>query len=110
MKSNSTVTPPITVEDTLNSLHYWHYDVAHWLLLIYPPIFLVFGNIGNVLSLLVMLRPRMRSTSLGVYLALLAMSDIIYVNTNLIVRTIEAISEDTYSIRCWLGCKLYSYN
>ncbi|XP_013391167.1 FMRFamide receptor [Lingula anatina] len=56
----------------------------------FPPTLLILGTIGNICSLLVMTRPAMRSTAMGIYLSALALSDLLVIWVGLIRHILKA--------------------
>ena len=66
--------PPMTLHDYLMQT-YWQYSRAHNLGLYGYPMIIILGTIGNLLTLLIMLKPSMRMTSTCFYMAVLAIFD-----------------------------------
>ena len=59
---------------------------------VYAPVTLGFGTVGNVLTLVVMLRPAMRSTPTCVYMAALAVTDTIVLYSGAFRRLLQVVS------------------
>ncbi len=74
-----------------------------WIL---PPLCLVISNVCNILSILTMSRKSMRSTSVGIYLLILAVCDIIYINALFIPEYTDHINDYKTNVSCWLKCKI----
>ena len=84
----------------------WPVSASEYIDWIFPPVALIIANVCNVLGVLVLSRPSMRSTSIGIYLLILAIMDIIYLNSYLLVVYIEHATDYTVDLACWLKCKL----
>lgn len=92
---------------------YSEYNAAIYLWKIVPPILLLLGTIGNVLSILVLRRPIIRKSVCSMYLVVLAITDLLVLYTGLlrqwILNTfdfdIRATSSAACKIHIWI---LYS--
>ncbi len=72
---NGTHTPPPHTHLTQASSTNLHHAVGIFLIKYPLPVVIVLGTVGNVLSFLVLVKRRMRQTSVYVYLAMLACAD-----------------------------------
>ncbi|CAC5426386.1 unnamed protein product [Mytilus coruscus] len=96
-----------------NYLIYSEYNAAIYLWKIFPPILLLLGTVGNVLSILVLRRPTIRKSVCSIYLVVLAITDLLVLYTGLlrqwILNTfnvdIRATSSTACKIHIWI---LYS--
>ncbi|XP_053405382.1 CX3C chemokine receptor 1-like [Mercenaria mercenaria] len=64
---------PLTIDDILGV--YWEYNTAHNLGLYGYPVILILGTIGNIVTLLVMLRKKMRRRTTCFYMSMVAVFD-----------------------------------
>lgn len=103
----STTNSPIHSHDSNDDQEVWPERASYYLDWIFPPVTLTVANICNVLAILVLSQPTMRSTSFGIYLLILALTDIIYLNSSLLVSYIEHSTNFTVNLACWLQCKLH---
>ena len=94
-------------EEPFNIPKLWPMSASDYLDWIFPPIALILANVCNVLGILVLSRPSLRSTSIGVYLLILAITDIIYLNSYSLVAYVEFMTNYTVNLACWLKCKLH---
>ena len=99
----------LSLQETLShtTINLWPAIASDYIDWIFPPVALLIANICNVLGILVLSRPTLRSTSIGIYLLILAVADIIYLNSFLLVSYVEHISDYTFNLACWLKCKLH---
>ncbi|XP_060582119.1 probable G-protein coupled receptor 139 [Ruditapes philippinarum] len=67
------VPKPLTIDDILGV--YWEYNTARELGLHGYPVIIALGTMGNILTLLVMLRKKMRQRTTCFYMAIIAMFD-----------------------------------
>ena len=94
-------------QETDTSINLWPVIASDYIDWIFPPVALLIANICNILGILVLSKPNLRSTSVGIYLLILAVADIIYLNSFLLVSYVEHISGYTINLACWLKCKLH---
>jgi len=71
--------------------------VAMWLWKVVPVALLAFGTIGNILSLSVLSRRRMRVHTISIYLMFLAVSDLAFMYSSIIRMTLLRLSD--YDLR-----------
>ncbi|XP_013418402.1 FMRFamide receptor-like [Lingula anatina] len=93
----------LTVED------FGEYHAAQILWKIFPPGLLILGTIGNALSLCVMSRPTMRVTAMGLYLALLATSDLVVNWVGLTRHTIKVYENMDIRKLDAIFCKIHRF-
>lgn len=70
---NTYVPKSLTIDDILGV--YWEYNTAHNLGLYGYPVIIILGTIGNILTLLVMVREKMRQRTTCFYMAMIAVFD-----------------------------------
>ena len=72
-----------------------------------PPILIIFGSIGNTLSIVVLTRKSMRNSTTTLYLTFLAFSDILVLYTGLLRQWIFYVFEYDIRIVSEVGCKIH---
>ena len=92
-QSADIVIPPVQRSVSL----YWDWmETMTQALIVYgPPTLLVLGLVGNILSLLVMLRKAMRKTSVGIYCAALSVVDCLAAQSVLLDQMVRGVTGDT---------------
>ena len=91
-----------TTEEQL--LLYMEYKIHKFLLLYIPPLLLIIGTIGNVLSFCVLIRKAMRRTSTYNYLAVLSFTDMLVLYIGLLRLWVGELTEDVRDMSDW-SCK-----
>lgn len=82
------------------------YQIESIILLIIPPILLILGTFGNILSFIILTRQAMRKYSTFLYLAILSISDTFVIYTGLLRLWMkELINYDITTYSDWI-CKL----
>ncbi|XP_052799143.1 probable C-C chemokine receptor type 3 [Mya arenaria] len=66
---------------------------TYWIWRTIPIFFLAVGTCGNLLNLIILVRPRMRKYTTSVYLFALAISDLVFLWTTVLPRTLENVQD-----------------
>ena len=93
----------------VQTVTYWMTTAANIIYSYFPMIFLLFGTLGNCLSFTVMLRKEMRSTSVGVYCAALAVADSLAMYSLLFDLIVRGFTGSTVRIDRWLGGRIHLF-
>lgn len=73
------------------------------------PLLLLFGTVGNVLTIVVLSRRRSRNSSTAAYLCALAVSDIVVLNTGLLRQWVTVISDFDMRTVSVANCKIHLF-
>ena len=79
-------------------------EVAKIMWLVFPPIYIVIGTIGNCLAILVLTRKRVHATTSTIYLVALAVCDLIVLYASLFSTWIFKLLKTTFKTS--FGCKV----
>ena len=101
---DETQTIPVSNVDTD-----WMKSAGNALFSYFPLVFLLFGSVGNCLSFVVMLRKGMRSMSVGIYCAALAVADSLATHGLLLDLIIRSFTGSAVRIDRWLGGRLHLF-
>lgn len=86
----------------------YHYGIADKIWTFVPPVLVVFGVIGNVLSLCVLLQPKLRNKSTSTYLILLSIIDTLALLDYTSYWIAAVFKYDTRKVSI-TGCKLHQF-
>ncbi|XP_053406318.1 putative G-protein coupled receptor F59B2.13 [Mercenaria mercenaria] len=101
--TTSDISPPI--DDILSV--YWEYNTAYNLGLYGFPVLIILGTIGNILSLVVMLRENMRRRTTCFYMSMVAIFDTLVLNFSCLLQWLEYIQgQDVIWLRSSAACKI----
>lgn len=68
-------------------------QVAYWIWRLFPGCLVFIGTLGNILNVIVLSRQKLRKNSTTVYLLFLAVSDLVFIWSNIFRETLYAITE-----------------
>lgn len=97
-----TMSTTVTFEDAMMAT--WQYRLAKQIPLYCSPLVVLVGTIGNLLSLLVLLRPSMRTRSTFLYLAGVAAADLVFLYVHCFRRWVVLVSGERMARYNWV-CK-----
>lgn len=95
------------MEDVSDYTQLREYKIAKLLWKIIPPIYLVFGTLGNLLTIVVLMQRRCRNSSIAMYLTALAVSDLLVLWTGLLRQWIIYMFHVDIRVLSTTGCKLH---
>ena len=106
-QSADIVIPPVQRSASL----YWDWmETMTQALIVYgPPTLLVLGLVGNILSLLVMLRKAMRKTSVGIYCAALSVVDCLAAQSVLLNQMVRGVTGDAVRLHSWFRGMVFMF-
>ena len=87
----------------------WMETMTQALIVCGPPTLLVLGLVGNILSLLVMLRKAMRKTSVGIYCATLAVVDCLAAQSVLLDQMVRGVTGDAVRLHSWFRGMVFMF-
>ena len=91
----------------LDGIPDWEAAVNIWKVI--PPILLIIGTFGNVLTIVVLMRRKTRRSSTAIYLTALACSDLMVLYTGLLRQWIKYMYETDVRHLSVVGCKIHVY-
>ena len=106
--SAGAVVTPYTVPMNSN-MPYWECMSSRWFFIVTLPIFLVFGVFGNTMSFCIMMRMRMRKSSVCTYLAGIAIADNIIFILQCLRSLMLNITFASWDLRGKMRCGLYQF-
>lgn len=89
-----------TYSDFTTSVYIWN---------IFPPILIFFGTIGNVLSIIVLRRPKIRKSVCSIYFIALSVSDLLVLYTGLLRQWIHKTFDVDIRHMGSAGCKIHTW-
>lgn len=93
--------------DILNQFPEYKHAVKIWKTI--PPILLVLGTVGNVLTIIVLIRSKSRTSSTAMYLLALAVSDLLVLWTGLLRQWIKYMFDIDLRHFSETGCKIHVF-
>ena len=87
----------------------WHNVIRHGLVRIFYPCLMLFGTIGNILCLKILLRKRFRRQSTCQYLCILAVIDILFIYMRSSRYLYRSIYKDDLRNRSMWICRIFIY-
>ena len=82
---------------------------ADFMILIMFPIFIVFGTVTNIITILVFLRKSLRSSNTAYVLIMLAATDTLNLYMGALPRWLRSLTEEYIETRSKVSCQVYNY-
>ena len=87
----------------------YNYNISQQMWKYIPPIIIVLGTVGNILSILVMLRKRFRRTTMCFYLIALAIADMLVLYCSLLPKSLERYLSTRFLRHSDFLCKTWNF-
>ncbi|XP_067667594.1 FMRFamide receptor-like [Haliotis asinina] len=86
---------------------YLEYKAGRWVWSFCPPVLLILGTIGNVLSIIVLNRKSMRDSTVSIYLTALSVMDILVLYTGLLRQWLRVVIQLDIRFISEMSCKVH---
>ncbi|XP_046552579.1 mu-type opioid receptor-like [Haliotis rubra] len=104
---NTTAISNVTPAPSDDYTQYVEYKASRWVWSIFPPVLMILGTFGNVLSIIVLNRKSMRDSTVSIYLTALSVMDISVLYTGLLRQWLRVVIHLDIRVISEMSCKIH---